>query len=332
MRHLHGSLLGKYIYIYNLILFPFSLYYLKATLYDVSVTLAIYDLSLYCIKAITDPFTYPGKMTPRRAACFIALVWVCSSLISFPAIAWWRAVAVAQEQKVQQCHFTDDIGYLVFSSTVSFYGPLSVMVFTYYRIYRAAVAQTRSLALGVKQVVMASSSDLCGGAQHHGSSMGSGGGAGTEAVELTLRIHRGGRVASDNRRCAALMTYGGRAVSPSIPSISHQQSNGAEPKSPGIISATSPGGGGGLLTVHQNNEVLIAPDSSSNVPHQGSGSALTTLSVAVESSSTAAAAAVPSSSSSVDPACRMPLSKMNFSLSRKLAKIAKERKAAKYGY
>ena len=35
-----------------------------------------------------------------------------------------------------KCPFTEDIGYLVFSSTVSFYGPLAVMVFTYIRIYQ----------------------------------------------------------------------------------------------------------------------------------------------------------------------------------------------------
>lgn len=219
-------------------------------------------------------------MTPKRAACFIALVWVCSSLISFPAIAWWRAVAPLDESETdsltqlqhQQCVFTDDIGYLVFSSTVSFYGPLSVMVFTYYRIYRAAVAQTRSLASGVKQVT-ASSGEF-------GGPNGSG-----EAVELTLRIHRGGRVASDHRRCAAaaaLLTYHQATTSGALP-IPASASNGAD--------------------LHQLHPV----------------EALQTLSQTVETTTD------PNSASG-----RVPMSKMNFSLSRKLAKIAKERKAAKY--
>ena len=67
--------------------------------------------------AIDDPFTYPGRMTPRRACCFIGLVWVCSSLISFPAIAWWRAVAEPsppQPLLLTECNFTDDVGYIVF--------------------------------------------------------------------------------------------------------------------------------------------------------------------------------------------------------------------------
>jgi hypothetical protein len=42
--------------------------------------------------AITDPMTYPSRMTPNKAAIFIACIWLCSALISFPAIVWWRAV------------------------------------------------------------------------------------------------------------------------------------------------------------------------------------------------------------------------------------------------
>ncbi|XP_075221520.1 dopamine receptor 2-like [Lycorma delicatula] len=101
-------------------------------------------------------------MTKQRACLLIAAVWVCSSAISFPAILWWRAVRIEDVPQFQ-CPFTDSLGYLVFSSTISFYVPLFVMVFTYYKIYRAAAYQTRSLKMGSKQV-----------------------------MELTLRMHRGG--------------------------------------------------------------------------------------------------------------------------------------------
>lgn len=124
--------------------------------------------------AITDPFSYPSRMSPRRACMLIALVWVCSALISFPAIAWWRAVS--DPHPPGTCPFTEDLSYLVFSSTISFYGPLFVMVFTYFRIYRAATEQTRSLKLGQKLV----------------SSLGDG------EMELTLRIHRGGGGSTTN--------------------------------------------------------------------------------------------------------------------------------------
>lgn len=79
-----------------------------------------------------------------------------------------------------QCLFTDDVGYLLFSSTISFYLPLAVMVYTYCRIYVVASKQTRSLKLGVKQVELSSITN--GGNSSDGKNS-----------ELTLRIHRGGQ-------------------------------------------------------------------------------------------------------------------------------------------
>ncbi|XP_074114649.1 dopamine receptor 2 [Cotesia typhae] len=144
-------------------------------LFSTASILNLCVISLDRYWAITDPFTYPMRMSRRRAAILIAIVWVCSSAISFPAIAWWRAVRTEIVPK-DKCPFTENLGYLIFSSTISFYLPLFVMVFTYYRIYRAAVIQTRSLKLGTKQVMMASGE-----------------------LELTLRIHRGGATNTDAR-------------------------------------------------------------------------------------------------------------------------------------
>lgn len=144
-------------------------------LFSTASILNLCVISLDRYWAITDPITYPMRMTRIRAACLIAAVWVCSSAISFPAIAWWRAVRT-EPIPAYKCPFTEHLGYLIFSSTISFYLPLFVMVFTYYRIYRAAVEQTKSLRLGTKQVLL---------------------GAGN--LELTLRIHRGGACNNESR-------------------------------------------------------------------------------------------------------------------------------------
>ena len=69
--------------------------------------------------AITDPMSYPCRMSDTRASLLILLVWVCSSAISFPAIAYWRFTATEPPPE-WQCPFTEDTGYLVFSSLVSF--------------------------------------------------------------------------------------------------------------------------------------------------------------------------------------------------------------------
>lgn len=139
-------------------------------LFSTASILNLCVISLDRYWAITDPITYPMRMSGRKAAFLIAAVWVCSGAISFPAIAWWRAVRT-EEVPEYKCPFTENLEYLIFSSTISFYLPLFVMVFTYYRIYRAATIQTRSLKIGTKQVMRPSGE-----------------------LELTLRIHRGGTV------------------------------------------------------------------------------------------------------------------------------------------
>jgi dopamine receptor D1-like len=137
-------------------------------LFSTASILNLCVISLDRYWAITDPFSYPMKMTRNRAVVLIAAVWICSSLISFPAIVFWRAVR-HDPMPQYKCTFTEHLGYLLFSSTISFYLPLLVMVFTYCRIYRAAAEQTKSLKLGTKQVLMTSGE-----------------------MQLTLRIHRGG--------------------------------------------------------------------------------------------------------------------------------------------
>lgn len=188
-------------------------------LFSTASILNLCVISLDRYWAITDPFTYPTKMSRRRAYRLIAAVWVCSSVISFPAIIWWRLVR-AEPVPRHTCPFTNSTGYLIFSSTISFYVPLLVMVFTYYKIYTAAVTQTRCQRLGTKVLSSATSGFSgcgsgsgmtggggggggggCGGRSGNGGwgggrgaggCGGDGGAAGGGRMELTLRIHRGG--------------------------------------------------------------------------------------------------------------------------------------------
>ncbi|XP_052770400.1 dopamine receptor 2-like [Mya arenaria] len=121
--------------------------------------------------AITDPIAYPNRMTPCRVSILITCVWLCSAGISFPAIAWWKAVSPPRLPN-DQCVFTEDGVYLIFSSMVSFYCPTIIMIFVYIQIYRAARNQRKSIESGAKVL---KSHRLFG----------------TSGV-MTLRIHRGG--------------------------------------------------------------------------------------------------------------------------------------------
>ncbi|CAL4129601.1 unnamed protein product, partial [Meganyctiphanes norvegica] len=180
--------------------------------------------------AITDPFSYPRKMSTKRAC----------------------------PHPPGKCPFTEDLSYLMFSSTISFYGPLFVMVFTYFRIYKAATEQTKSLKLGQKIV----------------SSMGDG------EVELTLRIHRGGGGCGSTRTSSSDNGLH-RANYPSSKSLTYNHENG---------------GGHHIHSPLEDNE-------SCQLSHDGSS---------------------PNSSAKV-----VNRNVKNFSISRKLCKFAKEKKAAK---
>jgi len=156
-------------------------------------TASILNLSVIALDrywAITDPITYPTRMSTGRAVVFIGLVWICSAAISFPAIAWWRHVAAeTNAQPAFTCAFTDDSAYLILSSFVSFYAPVSIILYAYYRIYAAAAAQLRSIERGTKVMATATHRD----------------GVADGREMTTLRIHRGGGSA------AATSSTGGRA-------------------------------------------------------------------------------------------------------------------------
>ena len=84
----------------------------------------------------------------------------------------------------------------MFSSTVSFYGPLTVMVFTYVRVYRAAAAHMRNIRAGAKV--------LHGGAGElriHRGGGGGGGGGGT--------IRRSNSTVNGTAAAAAAVTANG---------------------------------------------------------------------------------------------------------------------------
>ena len=234
-------------------------------LFSTASILNLCVISLDRYWAITDPFTYPIKMSGRRAAVLIAAVWICSGAISFPAIVWWRAVRT-EIVPAFKCPFTDHLGYLVFSSTISFYLPLFVMVFTYYRIYRAAVIQTRSLRLGTKQIMIASG-----------------------ALELTLRIHRGGNSSSSTNSGTNMM----------------DERN--------LFSSGSAGTPDELTgDVLDGSDSLSPPHHHHHHHHHHQNNGLTRQ----------------ASARMMNAANNKGLPK-NFSLSRKLAKFAKEKKAAK---
>ncbi|KAK4470624.1 hypothetical protein MN116_006160 [Schistosoma mekongi] len=126
--------------------------------------------------AISDPFNYPLRVTHSRCILMIMLTWVCSILISFPAIAWWRysgnAYTATNINSVEnaECLFSSDRLYLFISSCISFHIPLIVMIFVYWKIYQKANGLLKTLNTGKRLIYRKS--------------------LGGEA--MILRVHRGG--------------------------------------------------------------------------------------------------------------------------------------------
>ncbi|CAM1296160.1 Htr4 (predicted) [Pycnogonum litorale] len=111
-------------------------------------------LHLCCISvdryyAIIRPLEYPLKITNRVVIIMLALVWISSGLISSIPIflGWYTTREHMQERKENpdQCEFIVNKPYAVISSSVSFWIPCVIMVFTYLRIYREATRQEKML-------------------------------------------------------------------------------------------------------------------------------------------------------------------------------------------
>jgi len=108
-------------------------------------------LHLCCISmdryiAITDPFGYADRMTRRRAAITLGCAWTASALVSHVPIHLGLYATQSQQDSDQECSFRVNRFYGIVSSTVSFWTPTTVMVFTYVKIYREARKQEKQIA------------------------------------------------------------------------------------------------------------------------------------------------------------------------------------------
>lgn len=98
--------------------------------------LSICLISLDRYWSITRAIAYSRNRTPRRAALMIAAVWFLSAIICVPPLIGWKNPLPVTDYPL--CLLSDDIGYVLYSTMGSFYIPCIIMVFVYFKIYRAA--------------------------------------------------------------------------------------------------------------------------------------------------------------------------------------------------
>ncbi|XP_026872895.2 D(1) dopamine receptor [Electrophorus electricus] len=105
--------------------------------------------------AISSPFRYERKMTPRVAFVMISAAWTLSVLISFIPVhlKWHKAPptnlllpnASRRAHRTDNCDSSLNRTYAISSSLVSFYIPVAIMIMTYTQIYRIAQKQIRRI-------------------------------------------------------------------------------------------------------------------------------------------------------------------------------------------
>ncbi|KAJ8026175.1 Alpha-1A adrenergic receptor [Holothuria leucospilota] len=90
---------------------------------------------------VSRPLKHKLIMTPRRAGWLIVLVWVVSFSIAVGPLFGWRPV----KDNPFDCPLSNQVDYVFFSVSGSFYIPTLVIIILYIKIYRAVSRESRKL-------------------------------------------------------------------------------------------------------------------------------------------------------------------------------------------
>ncbi|XP_071775590.1 alpha-2B adrenergic receptor [Centroberyx gerrardi] len=89
--------------------------------------------------------TYGRQRTPKRIKAAIVVVWLISSIISFPPLLSLNKSEAGPEgsERGPQCQLNDERWYILYSTIGSFFAPCLIMILVYVRIYQIAKQRTR---------------------------------------------------------------------------------------------------------------------------------------------------------------------------------------------
>ncbi|XP_023178040.1 octopamine receptor beta-2R isoform X1 [Drosophila hydei] len=113
-------------------------------------------LHLCCISvdryyAIVKPLKYPISMTKRVVGIMLLNTWISPALLSFlPIFIGWYTTdkhKIFVKEHPEQCSFVVNTYYAIISSSISFWIPCTIMIFTYLAIFREANRQEKQLMM-----------------------------------------------------------------------------------------------------------------------------------------------------------------------------------------
>ncbi|XP_058792664.1 5-hydroxytryptamine receptor 1-like isoform X2 [Phymastichus coffea] len=106
-----------------------------------SCTASILNLCMISVDryyAISMPLEYGVKRTTKRMIMYVAFVWFGAAAISLPPLLLLGNEYTVSTSGVSQCIVCQNFGYQIYATLLSFYIPLTVMIFVYYKIFCAA--------------------------------------------------------------------------------------------------------------------------------------------------------------------------------------------------
>ncbi|XP_066267847.1 alpha-2C adrenergic receptor-like [Branchiostoma lanceolatum] len=85
--------------------------------------------------SVARPADYRRQgLSRKRVRLAIVAVWVISAAICIPSLVGWTNDMFIDDHQLPQCEYTNNIGYVVYSTLGSFYLPLVIMTAAYVRV------------------------------------------------------------------------------------------------------------------------------------------------------------------------------------------------------
>lgn len=86
---------------------------------------------------------YAHQRTAKRIGIMILILWLLSFLVSIAPMFGWKDPEWDLRLENYQCLVSQDISYQIFATASSFYVPLLVILFLYWRIFLTARKRIR---------------------------------------------------------------------------------------------------------------------------------------------------------------------------------------------
>lgn len=86
---------------------------------------------------------YIHHRNPSRIITMIVLIWLIALLVSLSPLFGWKDSDWSRRVEEHVCLVSQELSYQLFASLSSFYVPLAVILFLYYRIYETARRRIR---------------------------------------------------------------------------------------------------------------------------------------------------------------------------------------------